>query len=62
MEAGKIILINGASSSGKTRILRAIQNSVGEVYLECGIDKFIWMHPERYLEHSEGLRKMPIML
>lgn len=50
MSAGKIILINGTSSSGKSTILHAIQNSVEDVYLECGIDKFIFMMPERYLE------------
>ena len=50
MSAGKIIFINGTSSSGKSTILHAIQNSQEDVYLECGIDKFIWMMPERYLD------------
>ncbi len=47
---GKIILLNGTSSSGKTCLLRALQDSLPEPYLEAGIDKFIWMLPERYLE------------
>lgn len=47
---GKIILINGASSSGKTSLLRALQDQLVEPYLEAGIDKFIFMLPERYLE------------
>ena len=50
MEAGQIIIINGTSSSGKTSILHAFQNTQAEVYLECGIDTFIWMMPERYRE------------
>ena len=50
MLAGKIILINGTSSSGKTSIVHALQARLEEPYLEAGIDKFIWMLPERYLE------------
>ena len=50
MPAGKIIIINGASSSGKTSLLRALQDCLEEPYLEAGIDKFIFMLPGRYLE------------
>jgi chloramphenicol 3-O phosphotransferase len=50
MKTGKIILINGTSSSGKTSIVHALQNLLEEAYLEAGIDKFIFMLPERYLE------------
>jgi chloramphenicol 3-O phosphotransferase len=50
MSAGKVIFINGTSSSGKTSILRALQSGLDEPYLEAGIDKFIWMLPERYLD------------
>ena len=44
---GTIIVLNGASSSGKTSILRAIQRMAPEPYLDAGIDRFIWMLPER---------------
>jgi chloramphenicol 3-O phosphotransferase len=47
---GKIIILNGTSSSGKTCIVRALQDILEEPYLEAGIDKFIWMLPPRYLE------------
>jgi chloramphenicol 3-O phosphotransferase len=50
MNAGTIIILNGTSSSGKTSIVRALQEVFEEPYLEAGIDKFIWMLPERYLE------------
>jgi chloramphenicol 3-O phosphotransferase len=50
VSTGTIILLNGASSSGKTSILQALQDSLEEPYLNAGIDKFIWMLPERYLE------------
>jgi len=49
-EPGKIIVLNGASSSGKTSILHALQDLLDEPYLEAGIDKFIFMLPPRYLE------------
>lgn len=47
---GNIVFLNGTSSSGKTSILEALQEQLDEPYLNMGIDKFIWMLPERYLE------------
>lgn len=44
-----IIVINGTSSSGKTSLLKAIQNESEDLFLEYGIDKFIFMLPKRYL-------------
>jgi chloramphenicol 3-O phosphotransferase len=50
MESGKIVILNGTSSSGKSSILKALQNLLPEPYLDAGIDKFIWMLPSRYLD------------
>lgn len=50
MSYGTIIILNGTSSSGKTSILRALQDILEEPYLDAGIDKFIWMLPHRYLD------------
>jgi chloramphenicol 3-O phosphotransferase len=50
MNPGTIILINGTSSSGKTSLLRALQDLLETPFLEAGIDKFIWMLPRRYLD------------
>ena len=50
MPNGTIIILNGTSSSGKTGILNALQEILDEPYLNAGIDKFIWMLPERYLD------------
>ena len=47
---GTIILVNGTSSSGKTSIVRALQDMLEEPFLDAGIDKFIWMLPRRYLD------------
>jgi chloramphenicol 3-O phosphotransferase len=46
---GTIILLNGASSSGKTSLLRALQDALDDPFLDAGIDRFLWMLPKRYL-------------
>jgi chloramphenicol 3-O phosphotransferase len=50
MTDGKIIILNGTSSSGKTSIVKALQTALDEPYLDAGLDRFIWMLPKRYLE------------
>ena len=45
-----IIFLNGTSSSGKTTLLKALQDKLPDPYLNMGIDKFIWMLPSRYLD------------
>jgi chloramphenicol 3-O phosphotransferase len=50
MTLGKILILNGASSSGKSSLITALQKSLEEPYLEAGIDKFIFMLPRRYLD------------
>jgi chloramphenicol 3-O phosphotransferase len=50
MAQGTIILLNGASSSGKTSILHALQALLDPPFLDAGIDKFLWMLPSRYLD------------
>ncbi len=49
MTQGKIILLNGASSAGKSSIVKALQTTLSEAYLEAGIDKFLFMLPNDYL-------------
>ncbi len=50
MKRGNIIVLNGTSSSGKSSVLRALQQVLDEPYLDAGIDKFIFMLPKRYLD------------
>ena len=47
---GLVVVINGASSSGKTSIARAWQAQMETPYLDAGLDRFIWMLPKRYLD------------
>jgi chloramphenicol 3-O phosphotransferase len=48
MTSGRIILLNGTSSSGKSSVARALQEVLSEPYLHLGIDTFIAMLPSRY--------------
>jgi chloramphenicol 3-O phosphotransferase len=48
MTPGRIILLNGSSSSGKSSVARELQEVLAEPYLHVGIDTFIAMLPERY--------------
>jgi chloramphenicol 3-O phosphotransferase len=48
--AGRIILINGTSSSGKTTLVRALQAILPEPWLEIGIDRFVFALPKAYLD------------
>ena len=45
MNKGKIIILNGVSSSGKTTLSKALQNAFSEEYLALGIDDIIGMLP-----------------
>jgi len=50
MQTGTLIMLNGASSSGKTTLLEALQDCLNEPYCNAGLDKFLFMLPERWLE------------
>ena len=50
MQTGTVIVINGASSAGKTTLVRALQAALPDPYLDAGLDKFLWMLPGRWLQ------------
>jgi chloramphenicol 3-O phosphotransferase len=59
---GRIIVLNGTSSSGKTTLVRALQDRLPEPWLEIGIDRFVFALPKRYLDQplwSEVFRYVP---
>jgi chloramphenicol 3-O phosphotransferase len=55
---GKIIILNGTSSSGKTSLVTALQTLLEEPHLDAGIDKFLWMLPKRYLNEPAYWREV----
>jgi chloramphenicol 3-O phosphotransferase len=54
MSEGTIIVLNGASSSGKTSIARALQRRLAEPYLLVGPDTLRPQLPERYFDPDTG--------
>jgi len=52
---GKIILLNGTSSSGKTTISKLLQDKLQEPFLNYSPDIFILMLPDRYLQENDLL-------
>ena len=47
---GRIVLLNGTTSSGNTTLVRALQAILPDPWLEIGIDRFVFALPKRYLD------------
>jgi chloramphenicol 3-O phosphotransferase len=45
-----LLVLNGISSSGKTTLLRLLQQELPDPYLDAGLDRFLWMLPRHYLD------------
>jgi chloramphenicol 3-O phosphotransferase len=58
--SGRVVLLHGTSSSGKTTLARAVQALSDEPWLRLGIDAFWSAIDERWMEHgsraSEGFQ------
>lgn len=52
--AGRIIFLNGTSSSGKSTIARALQETLEEPYLHVSVDSFLSMLPQKYADLSKS--------
>lgn len=65
MPAGRIIFLNGTSSSGKSTLARALQSRLPEPHMHVAIDAFFHMYPERIWnatrqeDHDAFLRLVP---
>jgi len=62
----QIIYLNGPSSSGKSTLARALQNTLRDPFLVIGIDKVIGMMPERlndwnYDTITDGFSWQPVI-
>ena len=51
---GKIIILNGTSSSGKSSIAKELQNILAGYTLHTGIDHFVQMLPDDFVVLSDG--------
>lgn len=54
MKRGTVVFLNGASSSGKTTIARALLGRLDGVYLHLAVDDFLSALLAPYLEPEEG--------
>jgi len=63
LPAGWIIFLNGASSSGKTTIGRALQEALEELYLLVSADGFLSQLPESFLAGERRFSvKLPVLV
>ena len=46
----QLILLNGTSSAGKSSIVKCLREKLHAPYLEIGLDKYLYMLPDRYLK------------
>jgi chloramphenicol 3-O phosphotransferase len=61
--AGRVIFLNGASSSGKSTIARELQKVLPDPYLHVSIDAFLHLLPAPFLDDGGGLaRELPRLL
>jgi chloramphenicol 3-O phosphotransferase len=47
---GRVIVLNGTSSSGKSTLAKALQAALPDPWLVIGIDTFVFALPRRYLD------------
>src|SRR5215216_4211796 len=55
MTQGNIIFLNGTSSSGKTSIVKALQEIMEDYYIRTGIDHFLDAAPPKIHISSDGI-------
>ena len=55
MALGNIIFLNGTSSSGKTSIVKALQEIMEGYYIGTGIDHFLDAAPDKIHTSSDGI-------
>jgi chloramphenicol 3-O phosphotransferase len=54
MERGRVVVLNGGSSSGKTAIARRLQAGLDGTWLVLGVDLFLWTLPSRLFADPAG--------
>jgi hypothetical protein len=59
---GKVVFLNGASSSGKTTIAKRLQGALQNPYLHVSLDMFLHQLPVSFLEDAALARELPRLL
>ena len=62
MSKGKIIFLNGVSSSGKTTVAKELQARLSEPYCWLSVDSFIDTISKRFLEDAEFITAFRTLL
>ncbi len=55
MKAPAVVILNGASSAGKSSVARALQRLAGRPMLHVALDAFLAMLPTQSFDTAEGL-------
>jgi len=53
---GRVIVLNGGSSSGKTTLARHLQTALDGMWFMFGIDLFLWLSPMRMHDNPDGIK------
>lgn len=56
---GRVVLLNGVGSSGKTSIAKALQERAATPFLHVAMDAFIEMLPDRLQDHPDTFAYVP---
>ncbi len=62
LQAGKVIVLNGTSSSGKTTLAKAFQSISSQQYLHCSLDAFWNMTPPTIAANSTNFPKLKLAM
>jgi chloramphenicol 3-O-phosphotransferase len=54
-QPGRVVILNGGSSAGKTTLGRSLQSALPDTWLLLGIDLLIWTLPPRMINDADGL-------
>ena len=53
--AGRVVVLSGGSSAGKTTVGRKLQETLDGSWLLLGVDVLLWMLPPRLMRSEEGV-------
>ena len=56
VEKGKIIILNGVSSAGKTTLAKVLQDRLSSPYFHMDVDTFCLMAPQKFLVDDYSLQ------